>query len=128
MGIWWVNRCRSTAHQRGKSTQLVGSITISTSFAVDGSTVVDVRGEIDVSVCGELLNALREEIARRRPPKLVVDLLHVTFLDSAGMNTLIAAYREAKRLGTSFVVRHPSEFVARQMRVTGTYEVLTSGQ
>lgn len=106
----------------------MGSITISTSLAVDGATVVSVRGEIDVSVAEELLNALTDEVIRRRPPRLVVDLLHVTFLDSAGMNALVAAYRAAQRRGTILVVREPSEFVARQMRVTGTYDILTSGR
>ncbi|SCL18100.1 anti-anti-sigma regulatory factor, SpoIIAA [Micromonospora rhizosphaerae] len=104
----------------------MGNLTISTSVLADGTTVVALRGEIDVSVCDALLSALVDEVTRRRPPRLVVDMLHVTFLDSTGLNTLLAAYRDARRLGISFVVRHPSEFVARQMRVAGTYDILTS--
>lgn len=106
----------------------MGNITISTSFPADGATVVSVRGEIDVSVCDELLRVLVGEVTRRRPPRLLVDMLHVTFVDSTGLTTLLAAYRAARGLGTSFVVRQPSAFVARQMRVAGTYDILSAGQ
>lgn len=95
---------------------------------MDGTTLLHVRGEIDVSTSGELLAAVEEEVSRRRPPKLVVDMLHVTFLDSTGLTTLLAAHRAAQRHGTALVVRELSEFVQRQLRVAGIYEILTGSQ
>jgi anti-anti-sigma factor len=103
----------------------VSNFTISTSFAADGTTLLHVRGEIDISTSAELLAAVVNEVTRRRPPKLVVDMLHVTFLDSTGLTTLLSAHRAAQQLGTRLVVREVSAFVRQQLRVAGIYEILT---
>lgn len=106
----------------------MSSFTISTSSAADGTTLLHVRGEIDVSTSPELLAAVVNEVTRRRPPRLVVDMMHVTFLDSTGLTTLLSAHRAAQRLGTSLVVRDPSAFVQQQLRVAGIYDILTQGR
>ncbi|MFU8852287.1 STAS domain-containing protein [Micromonospora sp. SL1-18] len=101
------------------------SFAISTSLAADGTTVLHVRGDIDILTSQELLATLVNEVRRRRPPHLVVDMLHVTFLDSAGVAALLTARRAAQRLGTSLVLRELSAFVTRQLRVAGVYDTLT---
>ncbi|OKI50435.1 STAS domain-containing protein [Micromonospora sp. CB01531] len=106
----------------------MSNFTISTSFAADGTTLLHVRGEIDVSTSAELLAAVVNEVNRRRPPKLVVNMLHVTFLDSTGLTTLLSAHRAAQQLGTALVVRELSAFVQKQLRVAGIYEILTEVQ
>jgi anti-anti-sigma factor len=59
---------------------------------VDGVTVLGLRGEIDCDTVGAL--------ARAMPPadptagsRVVVDLSGVTFMDSSGINALIAAHQ-----------------------------------
>ncbi|MFE3169518.1 STAS domain-containing protein [Streptomyces sp. NPDC059224] len=59
---------------------------------VDGVTVLGLRGEIDYETVGAL--------ARAMPPadptagsRVVVDLSGVTFMDSSGINALIAAHQ-----------------------------------
>ena len=49
--------------------------------AGDGQIVLEVGGECDASTLGELNEALRE-LVEERPQELVVDLAHMTFIDS----------------------------------------------
>lgn len=61
----------------------------------DGITVLILRGEVDYESAGAL--------ARATPPadptaaaRIVVDLSGVTFMDSSGINALVAAYQTAR--------------------------------
>ena len=106
----------------------MGNFTISTSLAADGTSTIHVRGDIDIAASEDLKAALINEVTRRRPPSLVVDMLHVTFIDSTGLAALLAAQRAAQGLGTSLVVRQVSTFLERQLRMAGIYEVLTGNR
>lgn len=106
----------------------MGNFTVSTSLAADGSALLHVRGEIDMATSAELLAAVVNEVTRRRPPKLVLDMLRVTFIDSNGLAALLTAHRTARQFGTALVVRELSDFLQRQLRVAGVYDTLTRGQ
>jgi anti-anti-sigma regulatory factor len=51
----------------------------------------------------------------------------VTFIDSTGLSALIAGRYAAQTVGVAYAVRHPSDFVATQLRQTGLYDALVSG-
>ena len=89
----------------------------------DGAIVFDVRGTLDAATVGALRDALTSTLQRERPVTLVVDLTYVTFMDSQGIGTLVTGYNAARETGTRFVLRNPSEFVHRQLRVTGLAEM-----
>ncbi|MGI5192095.1 STAS domain-containing protein [Streptomyces sp. CA-288835] len=59
---------------------------------VDDIRVVTLRGEIDHTVTNELTEALLSYGSVTRP-RTVVDLSGVTFMDSSGINVLIAAHQ-----------------------------------
>jgi stage II sporulation protein AA (anti-sigma F factor antagonist) len=59
-------------------------------LATDQETVVVVRGEIDLATGQQFRDALLA--ASRESPRVLVDLSDVTFMDSAGVNALVAAY------------------------------------
>lgn len=58
---------------------------------VDGTSVVAVAGEIDQETCGSLREAL--DLPDGVAPHVVIDLRQVTFMDSSGINILIAVHR-----------------------------------
>lgn len=53
-----------------------------------GQTVVCVRGELDVATCSELEAALAEAPPEER---IVVDLTHCSFMDSAAIRVLLTS-------------------------------------
>ena len=77
-----------------------------TSREVDGVTVVALDGRI---VLGEESNALREKIKSMvadGKKKIVLNMDGVTFIDSAGLGTLVAAHHSAKAQGASLRLCH----------------------
>ncbi len=61
---------------------------------VEGVRVVRVSGEIDHDVTDVLGRALTSEDGAT-PPHIVADLSGVTFMDSSGINVLVAAHQRA---------------------------------
>jgi anti-sigma B factor antagonist len=90
-----------------------------------GTVVIDLRGELDLSVEQALRELLLDTVSQLRPARIVVDLLHVNFVDSTGIGALVAGYRAASALGISFTVRQLAPFIARQLELTGLYNRLT---
>jgi anti-anti-sigma factor len=83
----------------------------------DGSVVLRLAGELDLYDSDAVGSAL-ERLARQPPPRLVVDLGEVTFLDSTILGRLLEA---KKRLpaGTSFALAAPTADVRRILEVSG---------
>ena len=92
----------------------------------DGTVVIELRGELDLAVNDALTDVLVDVITTRRPPRLEVSMRHVTFADSTGMGALLAGYNAAQAAGVEYVVRDAAPFVERQLRATGTYELLVA--
>ncbi|MEU9331440.1 STAS domain-containing protein [Streptomyces canus] len=63
---------------------------------VDAVLVVTVQGEIDHDVKDALSEALISEDGTAAPPRIVVDLSGVTFMDSSGINVFVAVYRQVE--------------------------------
>jgi anti-sigma B factor antagonist len=97
----------------------MGEAVMTTRRESDGVIVVDVRGTLDAATVGALRGALVNTLQTQRPETMIVDLTFVTFMDSMGIGTLVAGYNAARDTGTRFVLRNPSEFVHRQLRITG---------
>jgi anti-sigma B factor antagonist len=94
----------------------------------DGTVVIDLRGELDVAVNDALRHVLVDTITARRPPRLVVNMQHVAFIDSTGMSALIAGYQAAQDAGVGYEVRQLAPFIEQQLRATGLYEILSPGR
>ncbi|WP_019074538.1 STAS domain-containing protein [Streptomyces hokutonensis] len=62
---------------------------------VDGIFVVTVAGEVDHQTGSPLRQAL--DITDGVPPRIVVDLRQVSFMDSSGINILIAVHHDLAR-------------------------------
>jgi anti-anti-sigma factor len=72
---------------------------------------LELSGEIDLGVSGDLTAAQLREIATPGVTGLIVDLQQVTFLDSTGIAALVAGYRAARHRGLGFLVTNPHHHV-----------------
>jgi anti-anti-sigma factor len=101
----------------------MGEAVMTTRRQADGTIIVDVRDTLDAATVDALREALLDTLQRERPSSIIVDLTFVTFMDSMGIGTLVAGYNAAREIGARFVLRNPSEFVHRQLRITGLAEM-----
>ena len=93
-----------------------------TTRAIDDFRVVDVAGEVDVFSASELANQLTQLFdAGRRI--VMVDLTAVTFLDSTGLGTLVAARNRAEEAGGQLPVIGSGDRVMKLFRITGLEDV-----
>ena len=91
----------------------------------DGAVVIEVRGSLDAATVDSLRAVILGTLQRERPVTLIVDLTFVVFMDSVGIGALVSGHNTAREMGTRFLLRNPSEFVHRQLRVTGLTEMFS---
>jgi anti-anti-sigma factor len=77
------------------------------------------RGEIDLDSAPELRGAIDAAFADETPTLIRIDLWWVTFIDSVGIGALVAGYHTAVALGARLVVANPTDFVYRQLYISG---------
>lgn len=92
----------------------------------DGTVVFDLHGELDIAVNEALRDILVDTITTRRPPRVVVKMRHVAFVDSTGMTALIAGYNAARDAGVAYEVREVAPFVEQQLHVAGVFDRLVT--
>jgi anti-sigma B factor antagonist len=69
-------------------------------------TVIRIQGEVDLATAGEFGFELERAIGSG-PKTVVVDLSEVSFMDSAGVNTILNARALAQSSGVDLVLRRP---------------------
>ena len=84
---------------------------------------VTAAGEID-STSAPVLRERLDGILDSGAPEFVVDLVGVTFLDSAGLCVLAATHRRATAQGARMQVVAASRSVIRPMQITGLWALL----
>ncbi|HYQ69482.1 STAS domain-containing protein [Actinophytocola sp.] len=92
-----------------------------TSRTVGGVRVVEAAGEVDLVTAPALRTALLDALAESPGGLCVVDLTGVTFLDSAGLTTLIEVNQRARSLRVVVGSNRP---VIRPIQLTGRDGVL----
>lgn len=89
-----------------------------------GVTAVSVAGDLDIASRARLAAALQDR--HRDGPHVVVDMRRVTFLDCAGLSTLLAAEAGLRAAGGSLRLGQVSRPVRRVLDLTATASVLMS--
>ncbi len=91
----------------------------------DGRHVVTVTGAVDIANRGEVVEAGRAAIERPGSSFLLLDLEHVTFIDSSGIGALVEVSGDAEDAGIKFALRNPSARVRRVLQITGLLDTWT---
>ncbi|MGW7259434.1 STAS domain-containing protein [Streptomyces sp. NPDC054834] len=85
---------------------------------VDGVRVVTVQGEIDHDGKDVLSEALLSDDGTM-PPRIVVDLSGVTFMDSSGINVFVTAYQQVSAAQGWLRIAGAQESVLRVLQLVG---------
>jgi anti-anti-sigma factor len=96
---------------------------IDCSRAGDGTAVVRLIGEVDMSVEERFRAALCAAIVSA-PSAVVVDLGDLTFLDCAGVRVLLESHRLARAATVPLTIHNPRPLVLRVLRALGVSEEL----
>lgn len=94
--------------------------------AADGSPVIEASGEIDVATAPEFAAAL-DMMIDRELTEITVDMANVTFIDSSGLGTLVAALKRANEINTTLTLRNLSGSARKVFEITGLLETFESG-
>jgi anti-sigma B factor antagonist len=89
-----------------------------TNREVDGVSVVALDGRI---ILGEESNALREKVKSflaGGKKKIVLNMDNITFIDSAGLGTLVASHHSAKSQGASLRLCHLGSKFKEVLQIT----------
>jgi anti-sigma B factor antagonist len=100
------------------------TVTVSTSGTV---VRVTAAGEVD-STSAPVLREQIDAVIDSGAPEFVVDLVQVTFLDSAGLCVLAAAHRRAGERGIRMRVFASSRAVIRPLQITGLWSLLGASE
>ncbi|WP_142268719.1 STAS domain-containing protein [Streptomyces sp. NBC_00080] len=87
--------------------------------------VVVVRGEIDHDVKNVLGHALLPEGGAAAPSRIVVDLGGVTFMDSSGINVLVAAHQAVSGTEGWLRIAAAQNPVLHVLRLVGIDDLIT---
>ncbi|OUC82056.1 STAS domain-containing protein [Streptomyces swartbergensis] len=90
--------------------------------ATDGIRVLTLAGEIDHHTGDQLRQAL--DISPTARPRIVVDMRQITFMDSTGINILIAAHQAVTEAGGWLRLAGPAGAVMRILQIVGVDEVI----
>ncbi|GAB2895922.1 hypothetical protein GCM10027074_74370 [Streptomyces deserti] len=87
------------------------------STTTDGIRVLTLAGEIDHHTGEQLSTAL--DVSDTARPRIVIDLRQVTFMDSSGINILIAAHQAVTAAGGWLRLAGPTGSVMRILQLVG---------
>jgi anti-anti-sigma factor len=85
--------------------------------------VVTVMGEVDLATVPALTSAVGEALAHK-PAAVIVDLLNVSFLASAGLQALVGAHERVSGEGAVFAVVADGAATSRPIQLTGLDQIL----
>lgn len=92
----------------------------------DGDTTITLGGDLDLASAAELAARL-ESVIDASAGTITVDLARVTFLDSTGLVTILAAQQRITEAGRHLEVCNPSRSVLRVLELSGASSTLDVG-
>jgi anti-anti-sigma factor len=80
---------------------------------------IAVAGEVDMLTAPAVQEAVVDVLHHRHPRRIEIDLRGVTFLDSAGIRTLLMCHADARQEDCLLTVVDPHPRVYRVLQITG---------
>ncbi len=93
-------------------------IRLETAFKnIEGITVIEVAGEVDVYTATELREALNEVIDNGQN-HIIVNMQNVKYMDSSGFGTLLSAMKRVRPIGGSVNLVRCNNAIERMLKIT----------
>lgn len=86
------------------------------------STIVKVTGSVDALTAAELSKALIDQITEGHA-NLVVNLIGVEFMSSAGLRTLLGAVKEARSHGGDLRITSTNPGIDKVLKMSGFHNI-----
>lgn len=87
--------------------------------------VVALSGEIDHHNAAFLRKGIDKLIYEKKPPKLILDLSAIEFMDSSGLGLIMGRYSLIRELGGELVVRNPTAGILRICKLAGMERMIS---
>jgi stage II sporulation protein AA (anti-sigma F factor antagonist) len=85
-----------------------------------------VKGDLDHHTAEEFRTFVDYNLENNPVKHLLLDLTHLSFIDSSGIGTLIGRYKKVSSVGGKVVVVNENKQVSRVFEVSGIYEIISS--
>ncbi|HEX5309860.1 MAG TPA: STAS domain-containing protein [Solirubrobacteraceae bacterium] len=89
----------------------------------DGAVTVTLRGELDLASVPTLEERLIE-LEQSLPPRILIDLTALTFIDSSGLRVLLLADGRAREQQRELIFTDSTTTVRRVLEMTGALDLL----
>ena len=98
-------------------------------YTVKGDTATFyLAGELDHAASAQIRETLDQVIAENRGIRhLVLDLNHLTFMDSSGIGVILGRYKRVAQRGGDVAVRNAVPAVERILAMSGIYTLVRKG-
>lgn len=93
----------------------------------EGDEFLRLNGELDAATLPALERWL-QVVEGAGSSRIVLDLGHITFIDTCGPHAFMRAAERAGRSGRSFAIVDPSAVVRRILQITGTAHLMEADQ
>ena len=91
----------------------------------DGFLVIHIGGEIDHHSAVSVRTEIDEQIAAKRPTKVLLELSRVDFMDSSGLGLIMGRYALMQKYGGSLAVLDPSAAVLKIIKLAGMERMIS---
>lgn len=85
---------------------------------VQGSTILDISGDIDLANSPTMRKVLLGEIREKRTAKLFLNLKNVRYIDSSGIASLVEGLKASRDLGSRLILYGLSSAVREVMQLS----------
>lgn len=89
----------------------------------EGKDILFLNGEVDAFTAASLKEKLLE-ITEKGQNVIVLDMSHISYMDSTGIGVIIAGYKSASRNEGALIVRGLTARIKRLFDITGLSEIV----
>jgi anti-sigma B factor antagonist len=89
----------------------------------DGRAVIELHGELDAATAGRI-DAYLDGVLEAGERRIVIDLQHVAFIDSAGIGAIVRSLKRVRAADGELILRSPSVVAQHALEISGVSELV----